>query len=186
APESYAGRSIACPRCGKQFAVGAKERSPRPPAPPRGPIQGAASSAPTVSTKAPERGAYKKQVAAGIKWLLKKQSSEGNFYQQGAGNNWFYAQGQCTIAVCELYGMTKDPALKRSAELAVKFCIDSQDPELGGWKYLPRSASDTSVTGWIMKNLAELGLRSGNLLNPLLQVVADGPVEQNVGGPKKC
>jgi hypothetical protein len=121
----------------------------------------------------PEKGEYKKQVAAGIKALLKKQSSDGNFYQQGAGNNWFYVQGQCTIALCELYGMTKDPALRRPAELAVKFCIESQDPELGGWKYLPRSASDTSVTGWIMMALQSARMAGLEVPSPVLQRVSD-------------
>lgn len=121
----------------------------------------------------PEKGEYKKQMAAGIKTLLKKQSSDGNFYQQGAGNNWFYAHGQCTIALCELYGMTKDPALKRPAELAVKFCIESQDPELGGWKYLPRSASDTSVTGWIMMALQSARMAGLEVPSPVLQRVSD-------------
>ncbi|HQU44270.1 MAG TPA: terpene cyclase/mutase family protein, partial [Pirellulales bacterium] len=100
------------------------------------------------------KGEYKKQVAEGRKALLKMQDSNGNFFQEGgASNHWFYAHGQCTIALCELYGMTKDPELKRPAELAIKYCIDTQEPELGGWRYMPRSDSDTSVTGWIMMAL---------------------------------
>ncbi|MGH7137889.1 MAG: prenyltransferase/squalene oxidase repeat-containing protein, partial [Pirellulales bacterium] len=125
----------------------------------------------------PEKGKYKKQVAEGIKALLKKQSSDGNFFQaQSAANNWFYAHGQCTIALCELYGMTKDPALKRPAELAVKFCIESQDPDPelgGGWKYLPRSASDTSVTGWIMMALQSARMAGLEVPSPVLQRVSD-------------
>jgi hypothetical protein len=122
----------------------------------------------------PEKGEYKKHVANGIKALLRMQKSDGNFYQQdGIANNWFYAHGQCTIAVCELYGMTKDPALKRPAELAIKFCIESQDPELGGWKYLPRNNSDTSVTGWIMMALQSARMAGLEVPSPVLQRVSD-------------
>jgi hypothetical protein len=122
----------------------------------------------------PQKGEFKKQVAGGMKALLKMQGSDGNFFQEGgAGNNWFYAHGQCTIAVCELYGMTKDPDLKRPAELAVKYCIASQDPELGGWKYLPRSASDTSVTGWIMMALQSARMAGLEVPSPVLQRVSD-------------
>jgi hypothetical protein len=121
----------------------------------------------------PKKGEFKKQVDTGMKALLKMQGSDGNFYQEGAGNNWFYTQGQCTIALCELYGMTKDPELRRPAELAVKFCIESQDPALGGWKYLPRSASDTSVTGWIMMALQSARMAGLEVPSPVLQRVSD-------------
>lgn len=53
APESYAGRSIACPRCGRQFAVGPEQQSSRPPAPPSGPIQFASSTVPSAPTAVP-------------------------------------------------------------------------------------------------------------------------------------
>lgn len=122
----------------------------------------------------PAKGEYKKQVAAGVKALLRYQGSDGNFYQGGgAANNAFYVQGQCTIAVCELYGMTKDSALRGPAERAIKYCIDSQDPELGGWKYLPRSASDTSVTGWIMMALQSARMAGLEVPSPVLQRISD-------------
>lgn len=121
----------------------------------------------------PAKGEYKKQVAAGVKALLKFQGSDGNFFQGGTANNAFYTQGQCTIAICELYGMTKDPELKKPAESAIKFCIESQDPELGGWKYLPRGASDTSVTGWIMMALQSARMAGLEVPSPVLQRVSD-------------
>jgi hypothetical protein len=119
-------------------------------------------------------GEYKKQVAAGIKGLLKMQGSDGNFFQEGNNSNyWFYAHGQCTIAVCELYGMTKDTELKRSAELAVKYCIDSQDADLGGWRYLPRSDSDTSVTGWIVMALQSARMAGLEVPSPVWLKVSE-------------
>lgn len=119
-----------------------------------------------------QKGEYKKQVADGVKALLKMQGSDGNFFQEGgASNHWFYAHGQCTIALCELYGMTKDQELKRPAELAVKYCIDTQEPELGGWRYMPRSDSDTSVTGWIVMALQSARMAGLDVPSPVLEKI---------------
>jgi Prenyltransferase and squalene oxidase repeat len=96
-------------------------------------------------------GQYKENVAKGIKYLLSVQAPDGNFYQ-GNRQDWLYTHAQCTIAVCELYGMTKDSHLRLSAEKAVQFCVEAQD-SLGGWRYRPRMDSDTSVTGWMVMAL---------------------------------
>jgi hypothetical protein len=64
-----------------------------------------------------------------------------------------YAHAQCTIAVCELHGMSHDSAFRRPAERAIEFCIKSQDPKLGGWRYEPAMDSDMSVTGWFLMAL---------------------------------
>jgi hypothetical protein len=50
--------------------------------------------------------------------------------------------------MCEAYGLTQDPKLKRSAQAAVNFIVKAQDPTGGGWRYAPRQAGDTSVVGW--------------------------------------
>lgn len=132
-----------------------------------------------------QKGEYQKQVAAGIKALLKFQRSDGDFFQEGGRNNdWFYAHGQATIAICELYGMTKDPELRKSAELAVKFCIDSQDPVLGGWKYMPKSTSDLSVTGWILMGLQSARMAGIEVPSPVLVKVGEflDKVSEHSGG----
>ena len=108
-------------------------------------------------------GEYQQPLALGIKSLMQMQGDDGNFFQRAKAdsNVWFYSHAQCTIVVCRLYGMTKDEQLRLAAEKAVQFLIDSQDPELGGWRYLPRSDSDTSVTGWVvmaLHNAREAGL----------------------------
>lgn len=120
------------------------------------------------------KGEYKKQVAAGIEALLNMQNSDGNFFQEGGkANAWFYAHGQATIAVCELYGMTKDAKLRKPAELAVKYCIESQDSVLGGWKYLPRSTSDLSVTGWIVMALQSARMAGIDVPSPVLVKIGE-------------
>jgi len=97
-------------------------------------------------------GKYHRNVAQAWRWLLRQQDRNGNFFQLGGFNHRFYTQGLCTIALCELYGMTKDPDYKEPAQRAVNYCLRSQSPE-GGWRYTPNSDSDVSVTGWVVMGL---------------------------------
>jgi len=99
-----------------------------------------------------KKGEFKKNVILGWKWLLDEQDADGNFYHEGPFHHRFYTQGQCTIAICELYGMTKDEKYKEPAERAVKYCLRSQSSE-GGWRYSPAMDSDVSVTGWVVMAL---------------------------------
>ncbi len=72
----------------------------------------------------------------------------GIFFQGGRNHDSLYTQAQCTIAICELYGMSKDETLRKPAELAIAYCVNAQD-SLGGWRYEPRNDSDTSSqAGW--------------------------------------
>lgn len=100
---------------------------------------------------------HRKAVAQGIAYLRSLQDDDGNFFQQGGHNHAFYTQGQATIAVCELYGMTGDLDLKEPASRAIWYCCRNQD-EAGGWRYSPGTGSDLSVTGWVL-----MGLQSGRM-----------------------
>lgn len=117
-------------------------------------------------------GKFKHNVAAGLKHLERVQDAEGNFFQPGQRDEWLYTQAQCTIAVCELYGMTKDQELRGTAERAVKFCIESQD-EMGGWRYRPRSDSDTSVTGWMVMALQSARMAGLTVPSPTLNRISE-------------
>ncbi|GAB6166357.1 hypothetical protein JCM19992_23570 [Thermostilla marina] len=99
-----------------------------------------------------KRGPYKDVVSRAWYYLLKQQDSDGCFFRQGGFNHRFYTHGQCAIAICELYGMTKDETLREPAEKAIRYIIDSQSPE-GGWRYAPQADSDLSVTGWMVMAL---------------------------------
>ena len=58
------------------------------------------------------------------------------------------AHGIATIALCEGYGLSRDPALQAPAEKAIALIVSSQGAK-GGWRYAPAPGdSDTSVTGW--------------------------------------
>jgi hypothetical protein len=96
---------------------------------------------------------YQKTVDKGLKYLTSRQNAEGYF---GGGS--YYAQGLATIAVCEAYGLTSDPALKRSAQQAVNNIVSAQNAN-GGWDYLPGTLrTDTSVGGWQL-----MALKSGKM-----------------------
>ena len=99
------------------------------------------------------RGQFQPNVARGLSWLLSQQDEDGNFFQEGGHNHGLYTQAQCTIALCELWAMTRDTAIREPAEKAVQYCVYAQDPSRGGWKYQPRSGADLSVTGWMLMAL---------------------------------
>jgi hypothetical protein len=84
--------------------------------------------------------------------LLKRQEDNGNFFREGAGNAALYTHALCTIAVCELYGMTEDSRYREPAQRAVDYCAKIQSSE-GGWRYAPGAGSDLSVTGWFVMAL---------------------------------
>lgn len=99
-----------------------------------------------------QEGKFAKNVAQGWDRLLKQQDDDGNFFHEGAFNHKFYTQGLCTIALCEIYSMTKDEKFRGPAERAVSYCLYSQASE-GGWRYGAETGSDVSVTGWIVMAL---------------------------------
>lgn len=89
-------------------------------------------------------GKYQKEIGAAALWLLEQQDRKTGSFDRRNG----YAHGLASMAMVELYGLTGDPLVKRSAQMAVNFIVYAQDPMLGGWRYVPRGGSDTSVTGW--------------------------------------
>ncbi len=95
-------------------------------------------------------GQYKKNVAAGLHYLVRKMkvsAKGGNLQDPGHG---MYSHGLAAIALCEAYGMTQDKGLAGPAQAAATFCATGQDPVLGGWIYGHggRPGNDTSVAGW--------------------------------------
>jgi hypothetical protein len=98
---------------------------------------------------------YSKSVNAGLRWLIAKQTKSGN--DRGYYGGDMYSHGLATIAMCEAYGLTSDPLLKASAQMALDYVVRAQH-EAGGWRYAPRQAGDTSVTGWQL-----MALKSGQM-----------------------
>ena len=95
---------------------------------------------------------FTKVVARGWTGLLNQQDENGSFFHSGRSSGQLYTQALCTIALCELYGMTQMPIYREPAQRAVDYCTKVQAPE-GGWRYFPGSGSDLSVTGWFVMAL---------------------------------
>ena len=87
-----------------------------------------------------------KVVERGLRWLIIRQGADGSF----SGNG--YEHAMATIAMCEAYGMTADPALKGPAQRAINACVAWQHTD-GGFRYSPRIPGDLSVHGWFVQAL---------------------------------
>lgn len=121
------------------------------------PLLGAGQTHKPSADKANSR--YTKNVDRGLKYLILKQNRDGAFYVSGSSNTHMYAHGLATIAMCEAYALTGDPALRRPAQMALNYIARAQTPE-GGWRYEAKGATgfDTSVGGWQV-----MALKSGQL-----------------------
>jgi len=87
-------------------------------------------------------GPFRDTVAKALKGLLGAQDANGRF--PGA----LYAQGICTMALVEAYGLTNDTPLLAPAQKGIEAIVAAQNAT-GGWDYGPGGArGDTSVTGW--------------------------------------
>jgi hypothetical protein len=107
--------------------------------------------------KSPTKGEpapYTKAIQSGLQFLIRSQNPKSGEFGSGG-----YAHGLAAQALCEAYGMTKDPALKRPAQGAVFFLVTTQHNQ-GGWRYSPKTAGDMSVTGWQLMAL-HIAQRSG-------------------------
>ncbi|MCX7400785.1 MAG: hypothetical protein NT138_24165 [Planctomycetales bacterium] len=105
-----------------------------------------------------QSGKHQEAVDRGMKWLLEHQKSDGDLFADETEFVWFYSHGIASIALCEAYGLTKDPALRAPAQKALDFIVESQHKEFGGWRYRPQFESDTSVSGWQL-----MALKSGEM-----------------------
>jgi hypothetical protein len=91
---------------------------------------------------------HQDSVRRGLDWLVKNQQPDGDLFTGPPGMAYLYSHAIGTMALCEAYGLSQDPKLKRPAQRAVQFIVNCQDPTGGGWRYSPGQAGDTSVFGW--------------------------------------
>ena len=89
-------------------------------------------------------GKYQENVKAALQWLMSQQREDGSLARRGM----MYSHAIGAIALCEAYGITKDEKIKSAALAAIKYTINAQHQQRGGWRYSPGQESDTSVTGW--------------------------------------
>lgn len=94
-------------------------------------------------------GKYKKEVRRGIEYLLQKGQPQKNgsiSYLDPGGN--YYSHGLCSIVFAEAFAMSQDPLLAPYAQGCLWYLEQTQNPDIGGWRYTPFAAGDTSVVGW--------------------------------------
>ena len=94
------------------------------------------------------KGPYQKAIERGSQWLVQRQAADGNLAGSGAAGPKMYAHGMAALALCEAYGMSGDKQLAGPAQKAVDYIEWAQNPQTGGWRYLPGQEGDTSVLGW--------------------------------------
>lgn len=121
-----------------------------------------------------QSGDYQKQVGAGLTFLTKiGVNARAGYDLRGMvnknsddkePNEAYYVHGAATLTLCEAYGMTKDRRLKKAAEGAVRFIVNSQDPRGGGWRYNPQDPGSTSVT--VIQLMALMSAKKAGLKVP--------------------
>ena len=93
-------------------------------------------------------------VEKAIQYLIDAQTIDGNGVCKfrGAGGT-EYGYLICTYALCEAYGMTKNPNAKEAALIALDRIVKNQSPT-GGWDYNMKKTStrdDMSFEGWALQ-----------------------------------
>ena len=98
---------------------------------------------------------YDKVIDKGLKYLIRNQDPKTGYFGVS-----MYAHGLATIAMCEAYGLSQDPTLRRPAQNAINLIVNAQH-ETGGWRYTPAKApGDMSISGWQI-----MALKSGQMAN---------------------
>jgi hypothetical protein len=117
------------------------------------------------------KGTYQNQVAKAVAWLLRQQDPRTGDLRGNGGT--MYAHALATLALCEIHGMTKgyggtgDPKIQEAAQKAIAFIQSAQNPETGGWRYVPGDRGDTSVGGWMVMALKSAQM-AGLSVNPAI------------------
>jgi hypothetical protein len=80
-----------------------------------------------------------------------------------------YSHGLATIAMCEVYGMSKDEFLRGAAMKAVRYIEQAQNQVTGGWRYAPGETGDTSSVGWQVMALKSAQMAHLYVNTPVLE-----------------
>ncbi len=105
----------------------------------------------------PSSKEFGQTVEKGITWLVSNmyQKKDGNWSIKDAGAE-EYGFLIAVYAMCESYGMTKNPTVKEAATRGLERMIANQSPT-GGWNYSLRKISDSpddiSYGGWCIQAL---------------------------------
>ena len=73
------------------------------------------------------------------------------------------------MALCEAYGLSRDPSLSPPRGGQSSLFATAQDPVGGGWRYSPGQPGDTSVFGWNIFALRSAHLAGINVPRKVLK-----------------
>ena len=125
-----------------------------------------------------EYGVYKKNVAAGLAWLIENQESNGDLRADIPARPACMRKVRPPLCLCEALALTGDQQLRDPAQRAIKF-IELAQHRRGGWRYRPGEVGDTSVFGWQMMALQSARANQINLeVDPATLQLADYFLDQ--------
>ena len=110
-------------------------------------------------------GPYQDEMQKGLDYLRNKMRIGPHGGSMIQGESGMYSHAIATIAICEAYIMTRDTGLRGAVELAQKY-IESAQHKQGGWRYIPGTKGDMTVTGWqllALKSCEMAGVESGEV-----------------------
>lgn len=91
----------------------------------------------------PDRGEFKRNVAAGVSFIISNVDPETGWIS--ANGTRMYEHAFCSMCLAEVYGMTHDPVILGKLRSAIQFIVKSQNLQ-GAWRYVPNQQdSDMSI-----------------------------------------
>jgi hypothetical protein len=130
------------------------------------------------SGSTPTAGPYQRQLERITEYLLICSTSNGFIKDTSRNQGPMYGHGFATMYLAEVYGMSRQPALRAKLRMAVDLILNTQNDE-GGWRYLPEAQeADVSVT--VCQMMALRAARNAGLAVP------KGAIEQAVSYLERC
>ena len=101
-------------------------------------------------------GEYQQTVKQGFTYLASKgefNERRGMNFRRGSQHGSMYAHAISTLALCEIYELTKDGMFLEPIQECVNYITYNQAPTNGGWRYEPEEPGDTTMTVWMLMAL---------------------------------
>jgi hypothetical protein len=125
----------------------------------------------------PDEGDYSKTVNSGLQFLLDSVAPDGVIGDRNDGQ-YMYGHGVASIALAELYGQTRVPAMRVKLDRAIKLIIACQNEE-GGWRYRP-IVRDADISVTVLQVVALRAAKNAGLDVP------QATIDRAVGYVKSC
>ncbi|MCE9545615.1 MAG: terpene cyclase/mutase family protein [Planctomycetia bacterium] len=121
----------------------------------------------------PERPPYGEQLSRGVTVLVRQASAH-----RGYMGTSMYEHGLATLAISEVWGMSRRDDLRDSLKRAVDVILRSQNPA-GGWRYQP-NPSDADISATVMQIVALSSAKEAGI------VVPDSVIQKAVAYVTSC